>query len=268
MKKFVLCLANVILCHQSLFAISITNVTTNGNGCPPESVETHISGDGESLTLTYNRFLAEIDQTRRKSRSQCFASMTLDIPQGKTLGIFSIDHRGYASLDEKTKATINSEVKGKRRWKRVLKEKLAGPTDEDFRVNGKFAFKTGRFKNCIGGKPVTIDLKTTIKVKGKNDNLGFITVDSSDKSLIQTLNLTALDCHAKYYATSCQIKVRKRGQQGRTIQILSSYAKSKDKKISKKRAKAKAKNKCRRLKKKFAARIEHCAVRCARPVQF
>lgn len=80
--------------------VHITNVVWGGTGCPQGSVAAAFSPDNTTMTLIFDNWTAQWWVSPSASRENCQLNIEFAIPFGLTFWVTTIDHRGFASLDQ------------------------------------------------------------------------------------------------------------------------------------------------------------------------
>jgi hypothetical protein len=84
---------------------SLTNilqaVSTGGSGCPKGTVTATISGDGQTVSLIFDNYVAQYGPGTKPAdaRKNCNVQMKLFYPQGWSYTVATTDFRGYIQQD-------------------------------------------------------------------------------------------------------------------------------------------------------------------------
>jgi hypothetical protein len=100
-------LAQEILDPGAASEVYIDSINYTGNGCPAGSVASNISPEAQAFTLMYDSFIADGSSAQNRQRG-CGIGMRIHVPSGWTVGVMSLDHRGYADIPQGGRATQNT----------------------------------------------------------------------------------------------------------------------------------------------------------------
>jgi hypothetical protein len=118
-------------------------------GCPAGSYSIVTSPDGSSLTVLFDRFAVEGNEANGGfARVSCSMDIPLNLPAGYSLGVYAVDFRGYARLEQKQRAELQVEYGTASRSKaRRFNRDLRGTYDGDYvfseRLKGGFMKRMG-----------------------------------------------------------------------------------------------------------------------------
>lgn len=178
--------------------VYIKRITYSGSGCPSGSVASNLSNDAKAFTLLFDSYLAEAGPgiPNGMANSRCRIVVDLKVPQGWSYTLFTVDYRGYMSLDPGVVATQNSSY-----WFQstpddvlALSSDYYGPVDKDYFISDTVDIDELVWSPC--GKSRALNLETKIKVSNDSapDNSGFITVDSIDGELAHIYGIKWIKC--------------------------------------------------------------------------
>ncbi len=88
-------LALVVCCAGQLsdsddFTINLADATFQGSGCPAGSVVAETSADDKTIALLFSDYAVSTDQTNLRVRKSCNLALPVQVPYGKSLGIFKV----------------------------------------------------------------------------------------------------------------------------------------------------------------------------------
>ncbi len=89
----------------------LKDVRFTGEGCPKESTDVVMTEDGQTISVLFSKFKAEVGGSTGKetARIVCNIEIPIDIPKGMGLGVFKLDYRGYTVLPKRAKALLDVE---------------------------------------------------------------------------------------------------------------------------------------------------------------
>ncbi len=123
---------------------------------------------------------------------ECTIDVPLELPEGMSLGVYRVDYRGFAALENKDRATltVNYEL-GPKGNSRHFKRSVRGEMEDDFAFRENIG--AGLMKRVGCGVDARLRGRVTLSLDGKGDS--FATLDSSDGSsrhgLVYRFNLKA-----------------------------------------------------------------------------
>lgn len=80
-----------------------------GTGCPAGSASATLSPDFSALTILFDNYVAEAGNGRTLDRKTCNIAIPVNIPNGKSVSLFTIDYRGFNSIPLGAYATFSAE---------------------------------------------------------------------------------------------------------------------------------------------------------------
>lgn len=182
--------------------IYVESIDYSGNGCPSGSVAINISDDGKAFTVLYDSFYVDFENARNPTRIvvTCNLGISLHVPQGWSYGLFSLDTRGYASLDR----GVNGWQSATYRFPSQTGVKPInlgawlgrGPFDDDYHAYKSIPLSSVKWSPC-DGRSKLLAVKTDITLsKGYRSPRadGIVTVDSQDGELRDQYGLTWRKC--------------------------------------------------------------------------
>jgi len=183
----------------------------NGTGCPKGSSAIVMSPDGQTVSLLFDQFVAEVPQfdgnndndesseeneqnssrlDQDKVHKVCHIHFKATIPEGFKVqqAIVDYDLRGSTFLERKVNAAIrsifinhkgpNGENENKNQL--LVRKVWRGDTQEDWILNTSAKIKLNSGCSTRGKRNIHFQLKNILVVKSRNDFQGFISLDSQD----------------------------------------------------------------------------------------
>ena len=177
--------------------VGIEDITFAGTGCPQGSVAKLISPDRKAFTVLFDNFIAEIGSgvAAEEHKKYCRVTLELDVPQGWSYTLHTVDHRGFTFLSEGVRAKHRrvhwiQEFPVKRKY---FRNELNGPFDEDYLFNEAVPLKIISF-GCGKNKTLNIDIKIALDNQGTPSE-GLTTVDSIDGKLTPKNGISWKPCN-------------------------------------------------------------------------
>lgn len=152
-------------------------------GCPAGSYSIVTSPDGSSLTVLFDRFAVEGNEANGGfARVACSMDIPLNLPAGYSLGVYAVDFRGYAKLEQKQRAELQVEYGTASRSKaRRLNRDLRGAYDGDYVFSERL--KGGFLKRMGCGSEAVLSFSAALTLVSKRGSTtGQMVLDSVDGS--------------------------------------------------------------------------------------
>lgn len=138
------------------------------NACPEGAYSVIRSPDGTSLSVLFHDFSAEAPQGGRAQtiRTTCRIAIPLIAPEGYSLGLTSVDYRGFASLAQRQSAelAVDYEVGRGNRAPRFSR-RLQGRHEGDFTFTDRLPPGRLREAGCGGAALPVLAIDATITLQ-------------------------------------------------------------------------------------------------------
>lgn len=232
-------------------SIYIKNISYQGTGCPSGTVGHSLSADAQSFTIIFDEYFVEAygeEGISIKNNKNCTLNVDLQAPLGWSYSLFSLQFRGYAYLDNKTKGwqSVKYTIKGEETVN-LGKLNFKGPFEDDYQRVTEIPVETLVWSKCDKNRK-KISIKTNIGVKTKGDGEAFLTMDSTDGGIRQKYGIIWKNCDEaknKKFIASCKATLIKKKKNKAKREFIAK-AKNNIKKDAKKKARSKALEKCER----------------------
>lgn len=216
MKKIVSILA-LLLLNQAALAFtppsaSVTNIQIDGSGCDASNATAIMTQDLNYLSVLYDRFSAQIGKgtenpNAKSIEKQCTILVDINVPQGWTFDIDSIEYRGYVEIPNKLAVAYQlatAEISGGKGF--GFEQKLInGPKTENYSLvvqNKSLLGNNSKISTlaCLSsGQNIRVRIKSVIGVRNLLAQIFKpavkIVVDSTDASFRQNLKLSWRRCN-------------------------------------------------------------------------
>ncbi len=127
---FVLLLPAPVL-HASPIALSGANY--GGTGCPAGSVVAALSPDQSTVSIYFEKYMAQTGANKRLDRKACGLAIPLHVPAGYSVAVAGVDFEGFNSLPAGARARLSVEQFFAGATSRGAKVKtFAGPLQDVF----------------------------------------------------------------------------------------------------------------------------------------
>jgi hypothetical protein len=238
----------------SLGEIKLQNFRYGGSGCPAGMASGLIQEDGDSLTIIFDDFLIASD-SQRGARSHCQVNFDLTA-RGWQHALFSVETRGYASIDEGASATIKTtyQVPGEKSAT-IGRTLLRGYMEDDYSEAFNIPLESANWSKCEAHQTLSLDIK--IRLSTPKHTEAVLSVDTIDGSLSNHVGVIWRNCDPKKrkkFIAVCKVD-RKWSKKGKTRKsTVMAHVKAKSRQGAKDRAKRKVQRKCSKKKAKRGGR--------------
>ncbi|TWW08152.1 hypothetical protein E3A20_27190 [Planctomyces bekefii] len=166
--------------------VRVRNISWAGSGCPAGSVAQNVSPDLQAFTLLFDSYIAQVGPGVPivEKRKNCQLSVDLDFPQGWSYTIFTVDTRGYASLEPGVNGLqqsryyfMGSAATG------TLKTPLVGPVDRDYQIRDVLGLSALVWSPCGATRALNINTEVRLDNSCAPGASGMMTIDSIDGNL-------------------------------------------------------------------------------------
>ena len=163
--------------------VRVRGLTYAGSGCPAGTVSTNISPDALAFTVMFDAYAAEVGPgvPYGQKRKNCQLGVDLDVPNGWTYSILTVDTRGYVSLEPGVRALQRSSYYFQGQGQTAgLNTVMIGPTDRNYQVRDLFPVNSVVWAPC--GASRALNLSTEVRVENTQNPYahGLATIDSLD----------------------------------------------------------------------------------------
>lgn len=138
--------------------------------------------DGSSVTVLFNDFSAETGGGA-SARTRCRIEIPLAVPAGRSIGLTSVDYRGFAMLARRQSAEIDVSYEfGRGNRAAPFRRRLQGVHEGDFAFTDRLPPGQLRRLGCDGARPVlAIDAVLSLTSAGQG-GAAMIAMDSADQT--------------------------------------------------------------------------------------
>jgi hypothetical protein len=147
--------------------VTIEGAVGNGSGCPDGSATATVSPDGQEISISFSKFIADATKTI-ESRKNCNLAIPVKVPAGFQVSLYTADFRGYVAPATTGKLNVEYFFAGQQGPKYV--KELTGEIEytETQELLGS------SFSKC--GDSVNMRVNASMVAKGK----GIASVDTLD----------------------------------------------------------------------------------------
>lgn len=192
--------SSLILALTTSFFVHAQNPTLgepsyNGSGCPRGSASAALSPDFSALTILFDSYAAAAGGATRKSmdRKTCNIAVPVNVPQGKSVTLFTIDYRGFNSIPRGAYATFNAEYFFAGASGPAFEKRWDGREEDSYILRNELAAEALVWSSC--GDSVILRANTAIMARTNRNNEDVYTaVDTIDISAGLIYHLRWKDC--------------------------------------------------------------------------
>jgi hypothetical protein len=181
----------------------IANVNALGSGCPDGAWDASISSDGQTFTLRFNSYEADLKATQPMASESCRITVQLSAPTGMSYSVASLYYSGYVFLEQPgmraayTARYSIQEVPGSER--NADRDVVQGPIDQEFTFEST---PEPIWSPCGGNSNLNIDTSITVMNNPAKTGSAFMnnsaidgTVGDTDGTLAMQWHLGWRSCH-------------------------------------------------------------------------
>ena len=150
--------------RPSVYALSAHAVD---EGCAAGSFSVVTSPDGSAISVLFDNFAVKGTEANGGfARTTCAVEIPLHLPEGYSLGVYRVDYRGFAHLDDKQRAQMNVDYglmrhNHSRRFRRDIK----GAYDGDFTFNERLG--AGLMKRAGCGDDAVLNFSASLILESR-----------------------------------------------------------------------------------------------------
>jgi hypothetical protein len=166
--------------------VRVRSISYAGSGCRAGTVAENVSPDLQAFTLLFDSYIASAGPgiSPLEKRKNCTLNIDLDFPQGWSFTIFTVDYRGYVSLERGVNGLQTSKYyfQGQPATG-TLSTPIAGPVDRDYQIRDTLGLSAEVWSPC--GAQRALNINTDVRVDNTRNRraTGLMTVDSIDGQL-------------------------------------------------------------------------------------
>lgn len=166
--------------------VRVRNIHYAGTGCPAGSVAENISPDRQAFTVSFDQYIAAIGPgvAITEKRKNCQLTVDLDFPPGWSFTIFSVDYRGYVSLERNVQGSQQSKYyfQGQAATGTLVSQ-FNGPIDDDYQIRDELGLSAQVWSPCGAQRALNINSIVLLNNARNRNGSGLMTLDSIDGQL-------------------------------------------------------------------------------------
>jgi len=166
-----------------------------GTGCPAGTVAVSLAPDGSSLSLLFDGYIVEAGGTTGRSfdRKACNVSIPVNVPNGLSVSILSIDYRGFNQLSAGARSTFQVEYFFAGGRGPIFNQSFNGPVGEDYLIQNQLVAQSLVWSAC--GADVLLRTNSSMRVQTTMNREALATVDSEDVAAAIIYNFQFRQCN-------------------------------------------------------------------------
>lgn len=167
-------------------SVSFGSIDFNGSGCPIGSGRATVSPDGEAFTLIFDRFYVASGPgiPAQQATRSCRVVADLRFPEGWQFSIFTVDFRGFASLEDGTWGRLHSRYKFRSgSEQRPSQVRLEGPFLDDFFKRDESGGVERGWSPCRAGRDRDLVIDASLHVTAPATRQAYLSIDAIDSAM-------------------------------------------------------------------------------------
>lgn len=179
MKKIFAIVSSILCSVVAVAQVQIGEPAYGGNGCPKGSAAIVMTEDGRTMSVLFDKYIAEAGFTtgKRIDRASCNLRIPIHVPAGYSVTLMKVDYRGFNAVPSGGSTTFNAEYfyagsKGGKHQK-----KTHGPKNDEFTTTDDVVAVS--WSPC--GKDMIFGVNTSaVAVANSRMDQTMIIIDSAD----------------------------------------------------------------------------------------
>lgn len=166
--------------------------TYGGTGCPSGTAAVALSG--QTISILYDQFIAEAGGPtgRTFDRKSCNLAIPVNVPNGLSVSVVSVDYRGYNGLPAGANSVFRVEYFFAGGTGPVFNQTFAGPRQQDFTLRNNIVAAANVWSAC--GQDVILRTNASIRVTTSGGQQAMATVDTTDVNAAIVFHLQYRAC--------------------------------------------------------------------------
>ena len=163
----------------SVYALGARAIETQG--CPAGSYSIITSPDGGALSVLFDNFVVSgTEENGGFARMTCAIEIPLHLPEGYSLGVYNVDYRGFAALEQKQRGALQVDYGvGRGNRERRFRRHVKGAFEGDFTFSENLRGAVLRRAGC--GETAVLNFAATLTIESKRGaRQGTMALDSVD----------------------------------------------------------------------------------------
>lgn len=161
--------------------VTIQSISWAGSGCPPGSVQGSMAPDAQAFSLLFSQYIASAGPgiPVTQNRKNCDLLVRLRFPQGWSFSVFTVDYRGYATLDARVRGTQRSAYFFEGQFpSAALRTDLVGPYDANYEIRDTLGLSAVVWSPCGAARALNINTEVRVNNRDNRQGSGLMTTDN------------------------------------------------------------------------------------------
>jgi hypothetical protein len=152
---------------------------SGGNGCPQGTVSATLSPDKKSLSILFDQFTVKANRDNQTARKHCNLAIPVKVPNGISISVFNVDHRGFVSIPTiYDYARLSAEYFFAGKKGPIFTRYIKKIGDYEYFYKNEIEGIANVWSSC--GKDVNLRVNTNMFVKSKSGKDVMGSLDSQD----------------------------------------------------------------------------------------
>lgn len=188
-------LAGTFAASQAQAQVTLGLPGYGGNGCPQGTVSASLSPDGSTLAIIFDQYMVEVGAAplTAVSRKSCNVSIPINVPQGISISLVSVDYRGFNALTAGARSTFNVEYFFAGGRGPVFNQPFTGPLTSDYTIHNELLAGAVVWSPCGASPLLRTNANLTVQANPARE-YSFATVDSEDVAVALLFHLQWMPC--------------------------------------------------------------------------
>ncbi|MEQ1756204.1 MAG: DUF4360 domain-containing protein [Micropepsaceae bacterium] len=182
MRRSAAFFALMILATFAAQARNHNKVKVSEDACQSGTYSTVSVSESGTLSILFDTFSITRSSGTEKTveRRSCNIQVSLNLPQGYSLGVYEVDYRGFTHLSDKQQAELNVDYSvGRRNAGRGFRRRIRGAYEGEFLFSEPL--RPGLLKRIGCGEDAVLNIAATLELKaGKQTPDAMVVLDSID----------------------------------------------------------------------------------------
>jgi hypothetical protein len=179
-------------------SVYFAKVTANGTGCPDGSWDVGISDDGQTFTLAFSSYEAQVASGQQMDIKDCTLDINLNSPAGLSYSVASFYYQGYILLDDGMSARQTASYYFDRDHQHgqhdASKNDITGPFDDSYLFADEIGMERRVWSPCGQNDTLHVSTRLIMRNNPGNTGEGYINNSTVDGSLSFKWNLAWRRC--------------------------------------------------------------------------
>ena len=161
--------------------LELGRATFGGNGCANGSARATVSPDGQAISILFDRFTGFAGGTSGldTERVNCDIAIPVQVPQGYSVAVFTIDYRGYALVPQGGRLRFSADYFFAGRSSRRYSKDYLGPINDNYIFSNELRADLDVWSACGASVILRTQANMVLETNNRRDEIQ-ASVDSID----------------------------------------------------------------------------------------